>query len=224
MDEDVFIPVKRTSSSCKIKVLSLVVHSSSSPNTKFATCGNFFPPPSQVDDAGKTRLDLLVRPQLPALDARSHWTGLSERDLYSEQNVEPKEARRQLSELLGEDQHILVGHCLHNDVLALRLCFGINLVDVALLYGVENRSNSVHPIKTLAEAVLGEEAVKNVGSNGVGWDEGYVDPVERCKLLLKLAEAEAMREGAEDPLMVPSKQHPGILKVGGPFFGRESSS
>lgn len=98
-----------------------------------------------MDDKGAVLLDLFVKPKLPVLDLRSHVSGIESEELLDGRNaaVDADVARERLAELLGEEQTILVGHCLQNDAMALRLCFGLNMVDTALLYGVEGKKSII---------------------------------------------------------------------------------
>eukprot|EP00392_Amoebophrya_sp_AT5.2_P000561 g562.t1 len=134
-------------------------------------------------------LDVLVKPSLPILDMRTYQTGLVESDLL-DRGISLKEARKQVSDLLAEEQTILVGHSLHHASLALRLCFSIYMVDVALLFEVSNKKHQFHNVRSLAEMLLGRGEIR---PNESDWEENHLDPIRKCVLILKIAHKEAKR-------------------------------
>eukprot|EP00397_Hematodinium_sp_SG-2012_P017919 GEMP01018335.1.p1 GENE.GEMP01018335.1~~GEMP01018335.1.p1 ORF type:complete len:744 (+),score=165.41 GEMP01018335.1:93-2324(+) len=109
-----------------------------------------------VNQKEKVVYDELVRPALPILDMRSHTNGLAAQQLM-EASVSQDEVRQAVSDLLGAEETILIGHCLHMDCVALRLCFGPKVIDTALVFGVEGKSQHYHPLRTLASHLLKED-------------------------------------------------------------------
>jgi len=108
-----------------------------------------------VDQDEKVVFDEHVRPTFPILDARSHAYGINTTKMI-ESKFSQEEVRNAVSDVIGEEETIVIGHCLNLDCMSLKLCFGPKIIDTALIFGVEGKPQSYHPLPVLASILLRE--------------------------------------------------------------------
>lgn len=143
-----------------------------------------------VDEQGGVLLDVVIRPQAPLLDCRTHLTGLTPQCLEAESAVDLDTACGRLMALLSPDT-LLAGYRVVHELQALGVWHGA-LIDVALLYGVESRkSQQYHSLRFMAEQVLREDL-------GPG-DDDPNDAVERARLTMRLVHHEARHQVPTPP-------------------------
>lgn len=100
---------------------------------------------------GEEILDLLVRPIGQVIDLNTRWSGVSE---IADSALSFDELMSLLGEIIDQNT-ILVGHGLENDVNALRLIHE-RIVDTAILYPKHQATPTFrHPLKSLAFRYLG---------------------------------------------------------------------
>ncbi|KAL3811861.1 hypothetical protein ACHAXA_009220 [Cyclostephanos tholiformis] len=141
---------------------------------------------------GPVLLDTLVRPRWPVSDHRTWINGISASSLEGvEFTLEHAQA---FMDALCSDQTVIVGHAVHNDLLALRMDHGC-IVDTALLYahadvdegggeggGGGGGGGTTPSLRNLALGVLGREmpdARLRERRTRVAGKDGNVGPVDR---------------------------------------------
>ena len=136
-------------------------------------------------------LDVVVMPVAnPSfiVDTRESVTGLTKEALQT-RGVPIDAALRQVQALFAQcrGRLVLVGHALEHDLLALRMRCDC-VVDTALLVGVEGvdpaRVRQTHSLASLAQALLGDDALDGRGGRG-----GKHDSAEDATLALRVAAA-----------------------------------
>ena len=106
------------------------------------------------DNPSEVLLDTLVKPQWPVSNHRTWVNGIEEKDLRDVQFT-LKHAQTFMAALCSE-QTVIVGHAVHNDLLALRMVHHVN-VDTAHLFNHVNVEDGTPSLKNLAHGVLNRE-------------------------------------------------------------------
>lgn len=107
-----------------------------------------------ADNPDEVLLDTLVKPRWPVTNYRTWVNGIAEKDL---DNVHfTLEHAQTFMSALCSDQTVVVGHAVHNDLLALRMVHHTN-VDTAMLYVHSNPEDGTPSLKNLALGVLKRE-------------------------------------------------------------------
>ncbi|KAL7484276.1 hypothetical protein ACHAW6_009920 [Cyclotella cf. meneghiniana] len=141
-----------------------------------------------ADDPNEVLLDTLVKPEWPVVDYRTWINGITKKDLDGVQFT-LRHAQMFMHTLCSE-QTVIVGHAVHNDLLALKMVHHCN-VDTAMLYSHapddnENNSNSTPSLKNLAHGVL-QKTMPNVH-----------DSVNDARVALACAEHYVSKNGEVD--------------------------
>lgn len=104
-----------------------------------------------ADNPSDVLLDTLVKPEWPVSDYRTWINGITAKDL---ENVQFTLRHAQMfMQSLCSDQTVVVGHAVHNDLLALRMKHHTN-VDTAMLFVCKNEDEGTPSLKNLAYNVL----------------------------------------------------------------------
>jgi len=140
-----------------------------------------------ADNPDEVLLDTLVKPSWPVVDYRTWVNGISAKDL---ENVEfTLEHAQAFMRALCSEQTVVVGHAVHNDLLALRMIHHCN-VDTAMLYTHKDENDGTPSLKNLALGALKKEMPEihdSVNDARVALacarhyvdNEGKVDPVDK---------------------------------------------
>jgi RNA exonuclease 1 len=111
-----------------------------------------------ADDPSEVLLDTLVKPEWPVCDYRTWVNGITKKDLDGVQFT-LRHAQMFMNTLCSE-QTVVVGHAVHNDLLALKMVHHCN-VDTAMLFSHPEdddiNKNSTPSLKNLAHGVLSRE-------------------------------------------------------------------
>ena len=107
-----------------------------------------------ADNPSEVLIDTLVKPAWPVSDYRTFVNGISEADLESVQFT--LEHAQTFMKALCSSQTIVVGHAVHNDLMALKMVH-YNVIDTAMLYKYVNPDDGTPSLKNLAKGVLGKE-------------------------------------------------------------------
>mmetsp|Transcript_6875 Transcript_6875/g.12884 ORF Transcript_6875/g.12884 Transcript_6875/m.12884 type:complete len:503 (-) Transcript_6875:231-1739(-) len=107
-----------------------------------------------ADNRDEVLLDTLVKPLWPVSNHRTWVNGISESDLENVQFT-LKHAQTFMAALCS-DQTVVVGHAVHNDLLALRMVHHCN-ADTAMLFTHIEETDGTPSLKNLAHGVLGRE-------------------------------------------------------------------
>ncbi|KAL7437347.1 hypothetical protein ACHAXM_008038 [Skeletonema potamos] len=104
-----------------------------------------------ADNPSEVLLDTLVKPEWPVSNYRTWVNGITAKDL---ENVQFTLRHAQMfMQSLCSDQTVVVGHAVHNDLLALRMKHHTN-VDTAMLYVSKDDDGGTPSLKNLAINVL----------------------------------------------------------------------
>mmetsp|Transcript_20719 Transcript_20719/g.43629 ORF Transcript_20719/g.43629 Transcript_20719/m.43629 type:complete len:609 (+) Transcript_20719:31-1857(+) len=107
-----------------------------------------------ADNPTEVLLDTLVKPQWPVSDYRTWVNGISEKDL---ENVQFTLSHAQtFMAALCSEQTVVVGHAVHNDLLALRMVHHC-VADTAMLFTHVDPNDGTPSLKNLAHGVLKQE-------------------------------------------------------------------
>ena len=107
-----------------------------------------------ADNPSEVLLDTLVKPAWPVSDYRTFVNGISKADLEGVQFT--LEHAQTFMKALCSLQTIVVGHAVHNDLMALKIVHQ-NVIDTAMLYTYVNPDDGTPSLKNLAKGVLGKE-------------------------------------------------------------------
>eukprot|EP00804_Cyclotella_cryptica_P018166 CCRYP_005935-RA/>CCRYP_005935-RA protein AED:0.01 eAED:0.01 QI:107/1/1/1/0.5/0.33/3/2235/595 len=153
-----------------------------------------------ADDPNEVLLDTLVKPEWPVADYRTWVNGITKKDLDGVQFT-LRHAQMFMNTLCSE-QTVVVGHAVHNDLLALKMVHHCN-VDTAMLYSHapddnENNTNGTPSLKNLAHGVL-QKTMPNVH-----------DSVNDARVALACAEHYVSKNGKVDVIeKVFARSHSG---------------
>jgi len=147
------------------------------------------------DNPSEVLLDTLVKPDWPVVDYRTWVNGIKKEDLDGVQFT--LRHAQMFMNTLCSDQTVIVGHAVHNDLLALKMIHHCN-VDTAMLYThiEEEHANSTPSLKNLAHGVL-KKAMPDVH-----------DSVNDAAVALACAEHYVSKNGNVEPIeKVFSRSH-----------------
>ncbi|KAL9180204.1 hypothetical protein ACHAXT_008174 [Thalassiosira profunda] len=112
-----------------------------------------------AQDPNDVLLDTLVKPEWPVSDHRTWVNGISAKDL-EDVKFTLKHAQQFLG-MVCSDQTVIVGHAVHNDLLALRMVHHCT-VDTAMLFVHKEEEAGTPSLKNLAHGVLGGREMPDV--------------------------------------------------------------
>eukprot|EP00585_Thalassiosira_rotula_P012849 CAMPEP_0196130672 /NCGR_PEP_ID=MMETSP0910-20130528/964_1 /TAXON_ID=49265 /ORGANISM="Thalassiosira rotula, Strain GSO102" /LENGTH=589 /DNA_ID=CAMNT_0041390025 /DNA_START=69 /DNA_END=1838 /DNA_ORIENTATION=+ len=138
-----------------------------------------------ADNPDEVLLDTLVKPQWPVSNHRTWVNGISESDLENVQFT-LKHAQTFMAALCS-DQTVVVGHAVHNDLLALRMVHHCN-ADTAMLFTHIDETDGTPSLKNLAHGVLGREM------------PDVHDSVNDARVALACAQHYVAKHGRVDPV------------------------
>jgi RNA exonuclease 1 len=138
-----------------------------------------------ADEPSEVLLDTLVKPEWPVSNHRTWVNGITAKDL---ENVKfTLRHAQQFMQSLCSDQTVVVGHAVHNDLLALRMKHHTN-VDTAMLYVSKDEEESTPSLKNLAYNVLKRQMPE------------VHDSVNDARVALQCAEHYRSRGGKVEPV------------------------
>jgi hypothetical protein len=106
------------------------------------------------DNPSEVLLDTLVKPEWPVSNYRTWVNGIEEKDLKDVQFT--LQHAQTFMQALCSEQTVIVGHAVHNDLLALRMVHHVN-VDTAHLFTHTSVEDGTPSLKNLAHGVLNRE-------------------------------------------------------------------
>jgi len=139
------------------------------------------------DNPSEVLLDTLVKPQWPVTNHRTFVNGITEEHLKDVKFTLKHAQAFMLS--LCSDQTVIVGHAVHNDLLALRMVHHV-VADTAMLYTHGGSDEGTPSLKNVAHGVLKREMPDvhdSVNDARVAYEcaqhyitnNGKVDPIEK---------------------------------------------
>ncbi|KAL7540763.1 hypothetical protein ACHAXR_010361 [Thalassiosira sp. AJA248-18] len=140
-----------------------------------------------ADNPTEVLLDTLVKPQWPVSNHRTWVNGITAADL---ENVKftLKHAQTFMAALCSE-QTVVVGHAVHNDLMALRMVHHCN-ADTAMLYTHVEDTDGTPSLKNLAHGVLSQREMPEVH-----------DSVNDARVALECAQNYVDRNGIVEPIV-----------------------
>lgn len=135
----------------------------------------------------KVVYDEYILPQHPVIDYLTNYSGITEEKIKTKCKTNFYEMRMKLLELWN-DQTILIGHSLDNDLRVLRICHN-RIIDTAILYQLNNNYNNNMmklSLKYLTKIYFDIDIQNNNNNNNISEGHDSIEDALSCIRLVKL--------------------------------------